>query len=57
MAVKVELSKDILKTLIEQGISLRNRQIKAATNALIKSALEEEIKGLTASSNSITEAK
>lgn len=57
MAIKVELPKEIVKTLIEQGVSLRNRQIKAATNGIIKEALEKELADLIRASNSLEQMK
>lgn len=43
MATRVDLHKDLIKTLLEQGIGLRQRQIKAASNPIIKQALDEEL--------------
>jgi hypothetical protein len=57
MAVRVELPKDLLKAALEQAASLRARNIKAATNALIKQALEEEDRAIRAAIQTITESK
>lgn len=57
MATKVELPKDMVKTLIENGMALRQRQIKQATNPLIKTALEDELSALSKSRDTIIEAK
>lgn len=57
MATRIELPKDITKALIEQGISLRNRQIKQAINSIIKEALEKEVAILTIAGNTLQEIK
>lgn len=57
MATRVELPKEIVKYALEQAVSLRHRQIKAATNALIKKALEDELASLTTGLNTLTEVK
>lgn len=46
MPTIVELPKPLLKAALEQAISLRRRNVTAATNELIKTALEDEIKVL-----------
>lgn len=43
MATRVELPKEIVKAALEQAASLRTRGIKAATNSVIKQALEQEL--------------
>ena len=55
MALRVELPKDILTNALDQAVSLRSRQAKAANNALIKQALEQEIAAITTAKNTITE--
>lgn len=57
MATRIELPKDIVKAMLEQAQSLRSRQIKAATNTLIKEALEKEQEQIIAAKNTITEIK
>jgi len=57
MATKVELPKELVKTAIEQAILLRHRQIKQATNALIKQALEQELTDLSKARDTLTETK
>lgn len=57
MATKVELPKDIVKTLIEGGISLRHRQIKQASNNLIKQALDDELSALSKAKDTLSDVK
>lgn len=57
MATRVELPKDLCKTMIDQAIGLRDRQIKAASNALIKQALEDERRQLAEAKNTISDIK
>lgn len=57
MATKVELPKDLVRAALEQAKSLRTRNIKAATNALIKQALEEEEKAIVQAIGTLTEVK
>lgn len=57
MATRVELPKDLVKTALEQAASLRARNIKAATNALIKTALEDEERQIRAAIGIMTEIK
>ena len=42
MATKVDLPRDLVRAALEQAKSLRTRNIKSATNPLIKQALLEE---------------
>lgn len=57
MPIKLDLPKDLVKPMIEQAISLRERQIKASSNPIIKEALEKEAVLLEAAKNTITEIK
>jgi len=57
MATKVELPKELVKVALEQAKSLRTRNIKAATNALIKQALQDEETAIQAAINTLTETK
>lgn len=47
MAVKVDLPKELLASALDGAISLRSRNIKAATNPIIREALEKEHADLT----------
>jgi len=42
MAIKIDLPKEILVSALDQAAALRSRNIKAATNPIIKEALEKE---------------
>jgi hypothetical protein len=53
MAVKIDLPKEILAALIDQGISLRTRQMKQSTNSVIREALEQEAIALARAKQSI----
>lgn len=55
MATRVELPKELIKQAIDQAISLRYRQIKATGNAMIKAALEEELKHLAGAKDTCAE--
>lgn len=57
MATRVELPKDLVKLALQGAISLRVRQDKAASNALIAKALQDEIAALTTAMNTLTEIK
>jgi hypothetical protein len=57
MALHIELPKDILTNALDQAVSLRSRQSKAANNSLIKQALEQEIAAITTAKNTIAEIK
>lgn len=57
MAIRVELPKEILNAALEQAITLRARHITAATNAIIKQALEQEQAALIAAKSTIQEVK
>lgn len=57
MATKVELPKELVKAALEQAASLRARNIKSATNPLIKQALEEEDRQIRAAISTLTETK
>lgn len=43
MAMRIELPKEMTEAMLEQAQSLRIRQIKAATNNIIKEALQKEL--------------
>lgn len=57
MATRVELPKDMMRQLIDQGIQLRNRQRNGALNDIIKQALEQELQTLQAAKNTLTDIK
>lgn len=57
MATRVEAPKELVVAALEQAIALRSRGINAATNAIIKGALEEERRVLDAAKNSLSETK
>lgn len=57
MAVKVELPLALLKEALRGAIALRNRQSNAASNTLIKKALDDEIAVFTTAMNTATETK
>ena len=57
MATRVELPKEIVKIALEQACTLRLRQLKAATNDLIKKALDDEERQIRAGIATITEMK
>lgn len=42
MPTLVQLPKEIVKAALDQALSLRARNVKAATNTVIKEALEQE---------------
>lgn len=53
MATKVELPKEIVRPALEQAAALRARNAKAATNPVIKHALEQEEAAIRAALNTI----
>lgn len=57
MATKVELPKELVKAALEQAKSLRTRNIKSATNPLIKQALEQEETQIAQAIQTLTETK
>lgn len=57
MATKVELPKELVKAALEQAKSLRTRNIKSATNPLIKQALEQEEREIGNAISTLTEVK
>lgn len=57
MATRVELPLKITKDALQQAISLRTRQKNAASNELIRKALEDEILSIQHAVNSATETK
>lgn len=57
MATRVELPKELVKAALEQAASLRARNVKAATNNLIKQALADEEMAIRTSLNSLAEIK
>lgn len=57
MATRVELPKDIIKAALEQAAGLRSRNKKAATNELIKQALDQEETAIRAALNTLSEIK
>lgn len=57
MATKVDLPRDLVKAALEQAKSLRTRNIKSATNPLIKQALEEEERAIANAITTIAETK
>lgn len=57
MATKVELPKDIVRAALEQAKSLRTRNIKTATNAIIKEALQQEETAIAQAISTLTEVK
>lgn len=57
MATRVELPKDLVLAALNQAAQLRVRGIKAATNALIKKALEDEETHIRAATQTLSEIK
>jgi len=57
MPTTVDLAKPLVKTALEQAASLRARNIKAATNDLIRQALEDEERQIRAAIGTLTETK
>lgn len=57
MATRVELPRELVKNALENAIALRERQIKAATNQIIKDALAQEQAVITAAATQLTEIK
>ena len=57
MATRVELPKELIKTALEQAAALRQRNIKATANAIIKQALEEELRQITLAKDTMTDSK
>lgn len=57
MATRVDLPMPIVKAALQQAISLRVRNKNAATNELIRKALEDEITAIQHSVNTVTEVK
>lgn len=57
MPVKVDLPKEIVVYALKQAIQLRSRGITAATNSLIKQALEDERAALVRAADTVTEVK
>lgn len=57
MATKVELPKELVKAALEQAKSLRTRNAKAATNNLIRQALQDEEQAIQNAINTLAETK
>lgn len=57
MPIKIDMPKGVLKSALEQAISLRRRNVNAATNELIRNALEDEIKNIRLAMDTMTEIK
>lgn len=57
MAIRVELPKELVQAALVQAKALRTRNIKSATNALIKQALTDEETAIQNAINTITEVK
>lgn len=57
MAVKVELSKELVKIAMKKHIDSIKRAVTAATNPLIKNALEDELGQITKAMDTMTEIK
>jgi isochorismate hydrolase len=57
MPTRVDLPKDIVKQSLEAVRAVRLRNIKAARNPLIKTALEDEANTLWMAMNSLTETE
>jgi hypothetical protein len=57
MAVKVDLPKELIIVALEQAASLRARNIKAATNTVIKEALEQEMAAIVKAKSTIETVK
>ena len=57
MATRVELPREIVKIALEQACTLRLRQMKAATNDLIKKALDDEERAIRTAISTITDTK
>lgn len=57
MATKVELPKELVQVALVQARGLRERGMKAATNALIKQALDDERLAIHNAIQSLTEVK
>jgi len=55
MITKVELPQELVKEALRGAINLRNRHINAATNNLIKTALQDELRALTHALNTTEE--
>lgn len=57
MAIRVELPKELVQAALVQAKALRTRNIKTATNALIKQALTDEETAIQNALNTISEVK
>lgn len=57
MAVRIELPKEIVRAALEQAAALRARNIKSASNQIIKGALEEEDRQIRLAITTMTEIK
>jgi len=57
MATKIDLPQQMVRDMCNAAISLRERQIKAASNDLIKKALQDEQDALTKAKGALVEVK
>lgn len=57
MAVKIELAKDVIRVAFKKHIDSCKRAQVAATNTLIKTALDDEIGQITKALDTMTEIK
>lgn len=57
MATKIELPKDVIKIAFKKHIDSCKRASTAATNTLIKNALDDEIGQITKALDTMTEIK
>lgn len=57
MATKVELPREMVKVALEQACTLRLRQMKQATNELIKKALDDEERAIRLAINTLADTK
>lgn len=55
MALKVELPKQLCIDALTQFLSLKERNARAATNPIIKQALEEECRAVEHAKQTVTE--
>jgi hypothetical protein len=53
MPIKIDLPKDILSDLLDQGIALRERRMKQSTNSIIREAFEQEAIQITKAKQSL----
>lgn len=57
MAVRVELPKELLQVALEAAVSLRRRGATAATNTIIREALEQEAQLLFRAKETLQDVK